>query len=144
MDAPKVVLINRMLGHDGLNTAIKGYSGKVYGGVSRYSLEYKCHVVELTPAEYEAGREDIFRKMRSTMSGFGLWEPRFIAPAEKVVEMPKPEAPAAPKLDGAPKWNDLVKDAKARGIKLKKGGSMADLQKAIADHESAKNLAAAA
>jgi hypothetical protein len=76
--SPKVILINRMLGYDGLNIALKGHSGKAYGKLSRYSPEHKCHVVELSLAEYEAAREDIFKKTRHSMSGFLLWEPQIV------------------------------------------------------------------
>jgi hypothetical protein len=138
MNAPKVILINRMLGFGGLNTALKGQSGKAYGQISRYSPEYKCHIVELSLEEYEAGREDIFKKMRSSMSGFMLWEPQFVLgeAAPSVVPFP------ALGIDAKMPFNQAVKMAKAAGVKVKKGGSREDLMKAIQEHQASHQAAA--
>lgn len=141
---PKIILINRMMGYGAQNIMLKGHSGKAYGKLSLYSTEYKCHTVVLTLAEYESAREDIFKKMRSSMSGFGLWEVKVVAQTTEA----KPEIPAPPiyRPDGAPginpffggitygektPWNQMVKAAKAAGVKIKKGGSREDLLAAV-------------
>ncbi len=125
-NSPKILLLNRMLGYDGLNTALKGYSGRAYGSLSRYSPEHKCHVVELSLAEYESAREDIFKKMRQGMSGFLIWEPKIVL-ADALPAAPAVPAPTA--LSGNPPVTSFnadlppkgrVKAAKAAGAKRKK------------------------
>jgi len=154
---PKVILLNRMLGYDGLNTALKGHSGKAYGRLSRYSPEHKCHVVELTPAEYEAAREDIFKRMRQGMSGFLIWEPKLVLGEALTVATAVPAMPAATAAPAAPAVTHfpapspaaaihsdlprqaLVKAAKAAGVKVQRGSTREDLLQALQAHSATQS-----
>ncbi|EDY16917.1 hypothetical protein CfE428DRAFT_5546 [Chthoniobacter flavus Ellin428] len=142
-NSAKVILLNRMLGYDGLNTALKGYSGKAYGPLSRYSPEHKCHVVELSLAEYESAREDLFKKMRQGMSGFFIWEPKLVLGEAVAAGMAATTAPSAtatptPTASTAPTAAHpdlpraaLLKAAKAAGVKVTRGSTREELLKAI-------------
>lgn len=74
--APRVILVNPHLTHGGAQQMVQGMSGRTYG-VSHWSADHGCHIVELTTEKYEAAWKDLHAAITLPMRG---WYPHFVMP----------------------------------------------------------------
>lgn len=70
----KVILKNPEMGH-GPSRTLVGKSGKVYGN-SRYSVEHRCQIVEMTLEQFQVASDDLWR---ATNMVFRRWWPMFVS-----------------------------------------------------------------
>ncbi len=82
-----VILANKSLGISMGSVVVCGHSRK-HLGYSRYSDQYRCHVLEMTPEQYEAAAEDLSRNWHRSRC---KWVPHFVNVVEEPAKVIEPK-----------------------------------------------------
>ncbi len=69
------------------SVVVCGHSRK-HLGYSRYSDQYRCHVLEMTPEQYEAAAEDLSRNWHRSRC---KWVPHFVNVVEEPAKVIEPQ-----------------------------------------------------